>query len=142
MDLAVLNAAVEGAAQRTLGDAWAWSRRSSRSNVTPLVAASAGPLGGAGGNMAQPVELRAWILSRYYGGRHQRIRAALLSAAYGEICHLCGRPMLPGQALELDRTADRAGYRGMAHAHRNRSEGARRGNAARRRRPGGVFWAA
>jgi hypothetical protein len=61
MDQAVLNAAVEGAAQRTLGDAWAWSRRSSRSNVTPLVAASLAHWAVAGGNMAQPVELLAWI---------------------------------------------------------------------------------
>ena len=35
---AVLDAAVEGSKQRTLGDAWAWSRRSSRTNVAPLVA--------------------------------------------------------------------------------------------------------
>jgi hypothetical protein len=61
MDQAVLNAAVEGAAQRTLGDAWAWSRRSSRSNVTPLVAASLAHWAVAGGNMAQLVELLAWI---------------------------------------------------------------------------------
>jgi hypothetical protein len=61
MDQAVLNAAVDGAAQRTLGDAWAWSRRSSRSNVTPLVAALLAHWAVAGGNMAQPVELLAWI---------------------------------------------------------------------------------
>lgn len=61
MDQAVLNAAVEGAAQRTLGDAWAWSRRSSRSNVTALVAASLAPWAVAGGNLVQPVELLAWI---------------------------------------------------------------------------------
>ena len=36
----VLDNAVEGSKQRTLGDAWAWSRRSSRTNVSPLVAAS------------------------------------------------------------------------------------------------------
>ena len=36
----VLDAAVEGSRQRVLGDAWAWSRRSSHSNVAPLVAAS------------------------------------------------------------------------------------------------------
>jgi len=49
--------------------------------------------------------------------------------------------MLEGQALDLDHTADGEGYRGMAHSRCNRSEGARRGNAAkaRRRRRGGVF---
>jgi phage terminase large subunit-like protein len=36
----VLNAAVEGAKQRNVGDAWAWARRHSASNVTPLVAAT------------------------------------------------------------------------------------------------------
>ena len=40
MGQGVLDAAVEGAVQRTLGDAWAWSRRSSRVNVAPLVAAT------------------------------------------------------------------------------------------------------
>jgi phage terminase large subunit-like protein len=33
-----LEAAVRGAAQRTLADAWAWSRKHSRSDITPLVA--------------------------------------------------------------------------------------------------------
>jgi hypothetical protein len=35
-----LDAAVRGAAQRTVADAWGWSRRQSRSDITPLVAAS------------------------------------------------------------------------------------------------------
>jgi hypothetical protein len=78
-------------------------------------------------------------MSRYYGGRHQRIRAALLPEAYGLPCPHCGRLMLEGQALDLDHTADRAGYRGMAPAHCNRADGARRGNAARRAPRGGVF---
>jgi hypothetical protein len=51
---------------------------------------------------------------------------------------LRGGTMLPGQALDLDHTADGAGYRGFAHASCNRREGARRGNAPRRPR-GGVF---
>ena len=34
----VLTAAVLGAKQRAVGDAWAWARRSSRSNIAPLVA--------------------------------------------------------------------------------------------------------
>lgn len=70
---------------------------------------------------------------RGYGSDHQRIRKALLAEAYGQDCHHCGEPMLPGQALDLDHTADRTGYRGFAHASCNRSEGARRGNAKRRR---------
>jgi hypothetical protein len=32
-------------------------------------------------------------MSRYCGGRHQRIRAALLPEAYGLPCPLCGRLM-------------------------------------------------
>lgn len=35
-----LRAALRGAAQRTLGDAWAWSRRSSGVDISPLVAAT------------------------------------------------------------------------------------------------------
>ena len=72
---------------------------------------------------------------RGYGSDHQRTRKALLAEAYGQPCHHCGRPMLPGQALDLDHTADRSAYRGFAHAHCNRSEGGKRGNAKRRRRP-------
>ena len=33
-----LDAAVRGASKRTLGDAWAWSRRSSTMDISPLVA--------------------------------------------------------------------------------------------------------
>lgn len=80
-------------------------------------------------------------MSRRYGYRHQRIRATLLPEAYGRVCLHCGQPMLPGQALDLDHTADGSQYRGMVHSRCNRREGARRGNSARRRRcPGGVFW--
>jgi hypothetical protein len=46
--------------------------------------------------------------------------------------------MQEGQALDLDHTADGAGYRGMVHATCTRREGAMRGNAARLR-TGGVF---
>jgi hypothetical protein len=38
MDDSDLNVAVEGAAKRPLGDAWAWSRKSSEANIAPLVA--------------------------------------------------------------------------------------------------------
>ena len=75
---------------------------------------------------------------RRYGYRHQQIRRALLEGAFGCACVHCGRVMLPGQPLDLDHSADGGGYRGIVHASCNRSEGARRGNAARRR-TGGVF---
>jgi phage terminase large subunit-like protein len=53
-----LNAAVEGAVQRYSGDAWAWARRSSRSNVSPLVAVT---LAAWGVNETEPaVPLVAW----------------------------------------------------------------------------------
>lgn len=70
---------------------------------------------------------------RGYGAEHQAVRKALLDEAYGQPCHHCGHPMLKGQALDLDHTADRTGYRGFAHASCNRRDGARRGNARRRR---------
>jgi hypothetical protein len=40
MGQGALDAAVEGAKQRPLGDRWAWRRRSSSANVAPLVAVS------------------------------------------------------------------------------------------------------
>jgi Recombination endonuclease VII len=70
---------------------------------------------------------------RGYGAQHQAIRKALLEDAYGRPCHHCGHPMLSGQALDLDHTADRTAYRGFAHASCNRSEGAKRGNRQRRK---------
>ncbi|WP_347351734.1 hypothetical protein [Intrasporangium sp.] len=59
-----------------------------------------------------------------------------LPEAYGTPCVRCGRPMLPGQRLDLDHV-DGAGpgdYRGFAHAHCNRSAGASRGNRQRARK--------
>lgn len=38
LDQPSLNRAVEGAAQRTVGDAWAWARRTSAVDISPLVA--------------------------------------------------------------------------------------------------------
>ncbi|MFJ9114470.1 endonuclease domain-containing protein [Streptomyces sp. NPDC102394] len=69
-----------------------------------------------------------------YGYSHQALRRALLPDAYGKPCPHCGKPMLRGQSLDLDHTPDRSGYRGMAHASCNRADGARRGNARRKRR--------
>jgi hypothetical protein len=47
--------------------------------------------------------------------------------AVGRICHFCGRPMLPGQPLDLDHAPDGRGYRGVSHASCNRSDGGRKG---------------
>jgi hypothetical protein len=78
---------------------------------------------------------------RRYGYRHAQIRAALLPEAWGELCLHCGRVMHEDQALDLDHRADGDGYRGMVHATCNRREGARRGNAAKRRKAGGGVFA-
>lgn len=64
-----------------------------------------------------------------YGWRHQQLRKQLLPSAYGKTCHFCGKPMLPGQPLDLDHTDDGSSYRGMAHASCNRADGARKTNA-------------
>lgn len=42
MGTAELNAAVRGATQRPLGDRWAWNRRTSSADITPLVACTLG----------------------------------------------------------------------------------------------------
>src|SRR5829696_2339513 len=68
-----------------------------------------------------------------YGGEHQALRRAGLPLAYGQRCVRCGRPMLPGQPLDLDHRDDGNGYAGWSHAHCNRSAGARMGNARRNR---------
>jgi hypothetical protein len=65
---------------------------------------------------------------RGYGAQHQRTRAALLPDAYGALCIHCDERMWPHQALALDHTEDRTGYRGIVHASCNASEGATRGN--------------
>jgi hypothetical protein len=58
--------------------------------------------------------------ARGYGARHQELRRRLLPTAIGRPCSRCGQPMLAGQALDLDHTDDRRGYRGFAHAECNR----------------------
>ena len=62
-----------------------------------------------------------------YGGEHQALRRAGLPLAYGKLCVRCGRPMLPGQPIDLDHRDDGVGYRGWSHSHCNRSAGARLG---------------
>lgn len=72
---------------------------------------------------------------RGYGRDHERLRAQLLPQAYGQPCTHCQARMWPHEALALDHTEDRQGYRGIVHASCNASEGASRGNRART--PGG-----
>jgi hypothetical protein len=72
---------------------------------------------------------------RGYSNKHRKLRAQLLPYAYGQPCTRCGRIMLPGQALHLDHTDDRAGYRGFSHAKCNIRAGAIAGaRKANRRR--------
>lgn len=66
------------------------------------------------------------------GWQHQKLRQQMLPYAYGTPCHFCGKPMLPGQTLDLDHTDDRTSYRGMSHSHCNRADGARKTNAIKR----------
>ena len=68
---------------------------------------------------------------RGYDAAHTRTRERLLPLAIGRECHHCGQTMTAGQALALDHTADRSGYRGICHASCNASEGASRGNRER-----------
>jgi hypothetical protein len=69
-----------------------------------------------------------------YQGAHRAIRRAVLPYAYGQLCHLCGQPMLPGQPLDLDHRPDGRGYRGMSHSRCNRADGGRRAKLGRRDR--------
>lgn len=74
---------------------------------------------------------------RGYGHAHQKLRAsrlADLAARPGQPCGRCGEPMYVGQALDLDHTEDRTGYRGLAHERCNRSAGGRRGGRRSRQR--------
>jgi len=43
---------------------------------------------------------------RGYDTEHDRVRARLLPAAYGQPCPRCGLPMLRGQALDLGHPLD------------------------------------
>lgn len=77
--------------------------------------------------------------ARGYGTDHRRARRAWLAAleeAGVGVCCIGGEPIYPAQAalprdhpraLVLDHTPDRTGYRGLACALHNRSDGARRG---------------
>jgi hypothetical protein len=78
---------------------------------------------------------------RGLGNHHQQPRRGVAPtvAGGGAICCLCGQPILVGTPWDLDHTPDRRGYRGVAHASCNRSEGARRGNAKRGQRRSRVW---
>jgi hypothetical protein len=72
------------------------------------------------------------VTAAKYRGRHRRLSELLRSQAYGQPCCRCNQPMLPGQPLDLDHSdADPTRYRGVAHAHCNRSAGATKGNRQR-----------
>jgi hypothetical protein len=81
-----------------------------------------------------PAKAKRKTAARGYGAAHQARRAKTLTAAYGEACGRCGKPMLEGQALDLDHTDDRTGYMGFAHAACNRQAGGRNGAAVFSRR--------
>ncbi|MFJ1653509.1 terminase [Streptomyces sp. NPDC088337] len=55
-DQGPLNKAVEGAATRPLAEAWAWSRRNSQDDISPLVAVTLARHGHAAFGVAEPVE--------------------------------------------------------------------------------------
>ena len=64
---------------------------------------------------------RGTTAQRGYGGEHQRIKAEMISRWNpGDPCAHCGQPTLDKTRLDLAHTADRAGYRGLAHDVCNR----------------------
>ena len=77
---------------------------------------------------------KASTTARGYGSRHAAQRKAALSRYQpGDPCCLCGRPLgADTSRIHLDHNPH-GGYRGLAHAHCNVSDGARRGAARQRR---------
>lgn len=58
---------------------------------------------------------------RGYGASHQRLRARLIAQwTPGDPCAHCGQPMNDQNRIDLAHTADRTGYRGLAHDACNR----------------------
>lgn len=87
---------------------------------------------------------------RGLGHAHQKLRRAMLPAAYGRPCELCGMIMYPHQSLDLDHVLARAlqrsavaaqqqaGRMRIVHSRCNRRRGAILGNYLRwqvRRQP-------
>lgn len=73
---------------------------------------------------------------RGYGKEHREERARwkrdVVDKGLADCC-LCGDPIDPQSKWHLDHTPDRTGYRGVAHAGCNVSDGARRGITQRNR---------
>ena len=58
---------------------------------------------------------------RGYGRAHRQLREKLLAQwKPGDPCAHCGQPMRDKSRLDLAHTADRSGYRGLAHDVCNR----------------------
>lgn len=74
--------------------------------------------------------MKAKTSARGLGTAHQQRRAVLdrIVKAGRTRCVLCGQLIERGQHWDLDHKPDRSGYRGPAHAHCNRRDGALRGN--------------
>lgn len=68
-----------------------------------------------------------------YRSKHQaeRKKWKRLVDAGDASCCLCGQWLPPGAAFDLDHEPGTLTYRGVAHAHCNRSDGAKRGNRDR-----------
>ena len=75
-DQAVLNAAVAGATRRPYGDAWAWSRKSSSVDISPLVAASRNRPGLEAVPTTLVIDAKGRVAARVLG----RIEASTLKA--------------------------------------------------------------
>lgn len=80
--------------------------------------------------------------SKAYGRAHQLKRALMLPDAVGKPCRRCGKPMLPGQALDAGHPEGRALAQdpssradAMEHASCNRAAGATLGNSLVKFRP-------
>lgn len=83
---------------------------------------------------------KASATARGYGKEHQAERARRLAELERNgvgVCCIGGEPIYPGQRLHLDHDPTRSGYRGLACAKHNVTDGARRGaliaNAQRKR---------
>ena len=58
---------------------------------------------------------------RGYDSQHRKIRQQLLASFEpGQPCAHCGKPLWSKRNLDLAHTADRTGWRGLAHAECNR----------------------
>lgn len=69
----------------------------------------------------QRAQQRGGTARRGYGGAHRKTRERLLAQWQpGQPCAHCGKPMWDKTGLDLAHTADRSGYRGLAHAECNR----------------------